>query len=141
MRPYLHKVQYYETDGMGIVHHSNYIRWFEEARVDLLEQLGCGYDVFERRGYSSPVLGLSCEYRHMVRFPETVSIHVQVLAYTGAKMTLGYKIYNSVGALCCTGESRHGFLDAASERPVTLKRIWPEAHARFAAALTEKAAE
>ena len=44
MTPYEHKVQYYETDGMGIVHHSNYIRWFEEARVDLLEQLGYGYD-------------------------------------------------------------------------------------------------
>ena len=45
MVPYDHKVQYYETDGMGIVHHSNYIRWFEEARVDLLEQLGFGYDL------------------------------------------------------------------------------------------------
>ena len=43
MNPCEHKVQYYETDGMGIVHHSNYIRWFEEARVDLLEQLGFGY--------------------------------------------------------------------------------------------------
>ena len=40
MTPCEHKVQYYETDGMGIVHHSNYIRWFEEARVGLLEQLG-----------------------------------------------------------------------------------------------------
>lgn len=44
---YEHKAQYYETDQMGIVHHSNYIRWFEEARVDLLEQLGIGYDVME----------------------------------------------------------------------------------------------
>ena len=40
MRPYLHTVQYYETDRMGITHHSNYIRWMEEARVDLLSQLG-----------------------------------------------------------------------------------------------------
>ena len=47
---YDHKVQYYETDGMGIVHHSNYIRWFEEARVDLLEQLGFGYDRIEEAG-------------------------------------------------------------------------------------------
>ena len=53
---YDHKVQYYETDGMGIVHHSNYIRWFEEARVDLLEQLGFGYDRIEEAGYSGPVL-------------------------------------------------------------------------------------
>ena len=43
MKPYRHKVQYYETDQMGIVHHSNYIRWFEEGRIDLMEQMGLGY--------------------------------------------------------------------------------------------------
>ena len=56
MIPYEHKVQYYETDGMGIVHHSNYIRWFEEARVDLLEQLGFGYNRIEEAGYSASVM-------------------------------------------------------------------------------------
>ena len=44
LRPYQRRVNYYETDQMAIVHHSNYIRWFEEARVDLLQQLGFGYD-------------------------------------------------------------------------------------------------
>ena len=44
MKPYIHKVQYYETDKMGITHHSNYIRWMEEARVDFMEQIGWGYD-------------------------------------------------------------------------------------------------
>ena len=68
MVPYDHKVQYYETDGMGIVHHSNYIRWFEEARVDLLEQLGFGYrdliDVIEGHDrYASEIL----RYRFDVR--------------------------------------------------------------------------
>ena len=63
MNPCEHKVQYYETDGMGIVHHSNYIRWFEEARVDLLEQLGFGYDRIEAAGYSGPVLEVSCQYK------------------------------------------------------------------------------
>ena len=68
MNPCEHKVQYYETDGMGIVHHSNYIRWFEEARVDLLEQLGFGYrdliDVIEGNDrYASEIL----RYRFDVR--------------------------------------------------------------------------
>ena len=54
-RAYSHKVQYYETDQMGIVHHSNYIRWFEEARTDLMEQMGLGYDEMEARGILSPV--------------------------------------------------------------------------------------
>ncbi|MFQ9127202.1 MAG: acyl-CoA thioesterase [Butyricicoccaceae bacterium] len=71
MNPCEHKVQYYETDGMGIVHHSNYIRWFEEARVDLLEQLGFGYDRIEAEGYSGPVLEVACQYKTMSRFGET----------------------------------------------------------------------
>ena len=50
---YTHKVQYYETDQMGIVHHSNYIRWFEEARSDVLEKAGMGYDVMEAEVESS----------------------------------------------------------------------------------------
>lgn len=44
---YTHKAQYYETDQMGIVHHSNYIRWFEEARVDFFEKIGCSYKDIE----------------------------------------------------------------------------------------------
>ena len=68
MNPCEHKIQYCETDGMGIVHHSNYIRWFEEARVDLLEQLGFGYrdliDVIEGHDrYASEIL----RYRFDVR--------------------------------------------------------------------------
>lgn len=133
MIPYEHKAQYYETDGMGIIHHSNYIRWFEEARVDMLEQLGIGYDRFEALGFSSPVLGVSCEYKHMVRFSEIVTVTARVLSYTGVKMTIGYKIADKqTGALRCTGESQHCFL-AAGDRPVSLKRVWPEAHEIFAA--------
>ena len=64
MTPCEHKVQYYETDGMGIVHHSNYIRWFEEARVDLLEKLGYGYDRIEAEGFSSPVLEVACQLQN-----------------------------------------------------------------------------
>lgn len=49
-KDYVRKVQYYETDRMGIVHHSNYIRWMEEARTDVLEQIGLPYDKIERAG-------------------------------------------------------------------------------------------
>ena len=44
MRPYRHRVNYYETDKMGITHHANYIHWMEEARIDFLDQIGWGYD-------------------------------------------------------------------------------------------------
>lgn len=95
---YEHKVQYYETDGMGIVHHSNYIRWFEEARVDLLEQLGFGYDRIEEAGYSGPVLEVSCQYKTMSKFGETVRIEASITQYNGVRMTLHYDVYDKATA-------------------------------------------
>ncbi len=50
LHTYEHRTQYYETDQMGIIHHSNYIRWFEEARTDLMRQMGIGYDEMEGQG-------------------------------------------------------------------------------------------
>ena len=58
--PYVHKVAYYETDRMGIVHHSNYIRWMEEARIDFFDQLGWSYQKFEDEGVISPVTAIEC---------------------------------------------------------------------------------
>ena len=117
MVPYDHKVQYYETDGMGIVHHSNYIRWFEEARVDLLEQLGFGYDRIEEAGYSGPVLEVSCQYKTMSKFGETVRIEASITQYNGVRMTLHYDVYDkATGTLRCTGDSRHCFINAEGNR-------------------------
>mgnify|MGYP002537819121 FL=1 len=49
LTPYKRKAFYYETDRMDIIHHSNYVRWLEEARVDLMEQLGCPFHEIEER--------------------------------------------------------------------------------------------
>ena len=70
MEPYRHTVQYYETDRMGITHHSNYIRWMEEARIDFLERIGWGYDKLEREGIVSPVTALDCKYKASTTFAE-----------------------------------------------------------------------
>ena len=56
---YQHFVQYYETDKMGITHHSNYIRFMEEARLDFFKKLGFDYLDFEKMGVISPVIGLN----------------------------------------------------------------------------------
>ena len=72
MKPYIHKVQYYETDKMGITHHSNYIRWMEEARIDFMEQMGWGYDKMENRGIISPVMGIQCDYKKTTTFNDRI---------------------------------------------------------------------
>ena len=130
-RPYKHKAQYYETDSMKIVHHSNYIRWMEEARVDFLEQMNLGYDVMERAGIASPVLAVECEYKSMTRFAETVVIAVRLTNYTGVRFDIVYEMRDAAtGALRCLGESSHCFIDG-SGAPISVKRKFPAWDALF----------
>jgi len=120
--------QYYETDQMGIIHHSNYVRWMEEARVHVMEQIGFGYYKMENMGILCPVLGVSTEYKQMVRFNERVIIRCRIAEYTGLKFTMLYEIVKKdTGELCTTGETRHGFLDREG-RIISLKRNYPEIH-------------
>ena len=124
MTSYKHKVQYYETDKMGIVHHSNYIRWMEEARVDFLEKIDWSYDQLEKVGLVSPVLSLNIDYNHPTYFSDIVSIDVEILELKMSKMRVGYKMTNEEGKVVAKCESSHGFLLSAG-RPAILKRDFP----------------
>ena len=108
--PYFHKTQYYETDQMGIVHHSNFIRWFEEARTDLLERASLSYDQMEKLGIIVPVLAASCEYKTSVRYGETVAIIATVESYTGLRLTISYRVIDSASGRCGRPAARHAFL-------------------------------
>ena len=128
---YTRKVHYYETDQMGIVHHSNYIRWFEEARLQLLEDYDFSYSRLEELGVMSAVIGVNAEYKSMVRFGETVNIKITSLEYTGILFKLGYTVTDAAdGTLRCKGTTTHCFINSEG-RPVRLKRSFPEVHALF----------
>ncbi len=131
VKDYGRKVQYYETDRMGLVHHSNYLRWMEEARTDLLEQLGLPYDRIERQGILIPVLDASCEYRISFRYGESFRVRVVPESFSGIKMSLNYEIYGGEdGKLHATGHTGHCFLDRGM-KPVHLKRDYPEVYDRL----------
>ena len=87
-----HQIQYYETDQMRIAHHSNYIRWFEEARTYALDQAGFGYGKMEECGVMSPVVSVSAEYKEMSRFPETLLIDTEVKRYNGIRLVISYVV-------------------------------------------------
>ena len=126
--PYVRTANYYETDQMKIIHHSNYIRWMEEARVDVMEQIGFGYGKMESMGVYSPVLGASLEYKSMVRFGDRVLIECRIGDYTGLQLRMLYRMTNlTTGEVCTLCESRHGFLDGEGHI-ISLKRKYPEIH-------------
>lgn len=109
---YCHKAQYYETDKMGIVHHSNYIRWFEEARMDLLEKLDFGYNKMEKFGFDIPVLSVTCQYKSMVHLYDKVYIIPKVEIFTGIRIIISYRIIDAVTSeLRTTGETSHCFVN------------------------------
>lgn len=128
---YKRKVFYYETDQMGIVHHSNYIRWFEEARIDYLEKMGVGYDQMEAQGIISPVLSVEAVYLRMLYFGDAVTIETKIKEYNGIKLTLAYEVISDkTGKVHCRGTSKHCFLDK-SGRPLALKQSCPQVHDLF----------
>ena len=136
-KTYKRKVQYYETDQMGIVHHSNYIRWFEEARMDFMEQLGMGYEQMEEQGILSPVLSVEADYLRMVHFGDTVTIETFIKEYNGIKLTVAYEVVDDrTGMVHCKGITKHCFINQEG-RPLSLRHSCKEIHELFSKEMKE----
>ena len=129
--PYEHHTKYHETDQQGIIHHSNYVKWMEDARMNLMEQLGLGYKQMETMEIMSPVLSMSVEFRSVVKFDDTVVIDTQLIAYDGYKMEIAYRIYDKkTGEDRAIAKSKHCFVNK-SGMPISLKRVYPELDTKF----------
>ena len=128
IKPYIHRVHYYETDRMGVTHHSNYIRMMEEARVDFMAQLGWPYAKMEALGVMSPVTALNVKYIAPTTFDDQVEVRVFVKAFNGVKLVIRYEMVKLGGDEPVTvliGESEHVFLNREG-RFVRMKREMPE---------------
>ena len=125
--PYEHRVAYYETDQMGVVHHSNYIRWFEEARDDFVRRNGIDYRLVEAEGVLLPVKSVSCDYRSAAGYGDLVEIAVRPVYFNGVRLRCEYEVRRKEdGALIVTGRSEHCYIDAATRRPLNLRKRMPE---------------
>ncbi|EJN93656.1 acyl-CoA thioesterase [Streptococcus ratti] len=130
MTAYKHLVQYYETDRMGITHHSNYIRWMEEARVHFLTEIGWPYDKLEEEGIISPVVSVSCQYLTTSTFADEISISVKVEQVKAARLILTYKMINQKDDIVCQAQSEHSFL-AQSGTFVNIKKEYPDFYSKL----------
>ena len=100
-------INYYETDKMGVVHHSNYIRYMEEARCSWLESIGMPFELLEKNGITIPVLGVSCNYKYHATFGDIILIKAYMKEYSGVRMTVGYEMTDkNTGKVFLTGETK-----------------------------------
>ena len=127
-----HKVQYYETDMMGVAHHANYVHWMEEARIDFMDRIGFPYKRMEAEGVLSPVKSMQVNYLKPCTFGDEVEITVGVKDFNGVVITMAYDMRVN-DAPVFSGTSEHVFLDREGKF-VRMKRVMPE----FCAAVEEQ---
>lgn len=126
MSAYIHRVNYYETDKMGITHHSNYIRFMEEARMNFLAEIGYPMTKMEAEGITSPVVSVNCEYKHPTTYDDKIEIEVTPVKYTGVKLFLSYIMKNAdTGSTVASASSAHCFIDK-NGLPIAVKKYFPE---------------
>ncbi|MCR5146071.1 MAG: acyl-CoA thioesterase [Clostridia bacterium] len=119
---YLRKINYYETDKMGIVHHSNYIRFLEEARCRWLEEKGISMELLEDKGYTIPTLEVNCKYKNPVTSGDVISIIPKISEYNGVKMTITYEVTNKeTGKVVIDAYTKHCFTNREL-RPINIKK-------------------
>lgn len=137
---YKRKVQYHETDRMGISHHSNYVKWTEEARMAFLDYVGAPYENLEEEGIISPVVGLEVEYKKTSTFADRLEISVFVEKYNGVRLNLRYAIRKTGSdEVITTARTRHCFLKNGAV--CSLKSCVPQVHAVLKRAAEEYAAD
>lgn len=113
------EVRYVETDQMGVVHHANYVVWFELARTRLSVEAGLHYADVERRGYILLVTGIEVKYRQSARYGETVRVTARIDRLSSRGIRYRYEVRRA-DALLATGASEHVWIDRATGRPTRL---------------------
>lgn len=130
--PYERKIYYYETDKMGIVHHSNYVRIFEESRMNFLEQADISYTKIESSGLYVPILSVECQYKKPLTFDEPFAVYPMITKFNGVTLDIEYRIVSrATGEICITGKSSQCFTDT-NLKPVRTKHRYPEIYKALA---------
>jgi acyl-CoA thioester hydrolase len=114
-------VRYAETDAQGVVHHANYLVWFEEARSDFLRQQGLAYSDMERDGYFVVVSEVAVTYRAPAFYEDRISVETTLAKARGRMLEFTYRICNHEGRLLVEGRTRH-IVVGRDKRPVSLPK-------------------
>lgn len=129
------RVRYYETDCMGIVHHSNFIRFYEVARTEMLREFGTTYQEMEQVGVMLPVLDVQAHYISPAYDDDLLTIRVTLAEMPKVKMRFDFEIYRENGDRINTGTVTLAFMNSVTRRACRapkyfldlLKPYFPEA--------------
>ncbi len=92
---YTRRVQFYETDAQGVVHHSNYFKYFEEARGEFLRSKGFPYSELRKKGYEVMLLSAECKYKKPLHYDEIFKIELRLLEVTRFTFSFNYRVFKN----------------------------------------------
>ncbi len=125
------EVRYYETDLMGIVHHSNYIRYFECGRHRLLVDYGLPIEKIEAAGIMLPVAHVECNYKIPARMGDILRVVSTIKTKPLARIIVDSQIYNQHNELVCTGKVMLGFIHSDTRKPTRAPKIFTDVFDRY----------
>ena len=115
------RVIYADTDAMGVVYHTNYIKWFEVGRCELLRSMGYPYAQMEGNGVMLPVIECNCKYILPAVYDDLLEITARITEVKGATIMLDYEISRKeTQELLVTGWTKHAITDLKF-KPIRLR--------------------
>ena len=121
------RVRYKDTDQMGIMHHSNYVVLYEQARTEWLRAMGLTYAEIERRGVMSPIIEVHSRYHYPAFYDEVLTVKVSIDEMPTARLIVASEVYNEAGKLINTGSVTLGFMNSTTRRPCRVPEWFTEA--------------
>lgn len=106
---YRRRVQFYETDAQGFLHHSNYFRLFEEARGELLRNLGIPYAKLREEGYEVVLLEAKCRFKKPIFYDEEVCVEIKLDSMNRYFFSFSYRLFVE-DSLRAEGRTKHCFI-------------------------------
>ena len=122
-------VRFAETDAQGVAHNSNYLVWFEVARVAYLAEHAGGYSAIRDQGVESFVLESHVRYLQPAHFDDHLTIQARVAELRGARFRFAYEITRG-GEVIADGWTSHACVDAKTLRPIRIPQNLADAIAR-----------
>jgi acyl-CoA thioester hydrolase len=118
--------RYCETDQMGIIHHSNYPKWFEAGRTDFFKKLGVRYSKIEEEGILLPLIDLKCSFRSPARYEDEILVRTKPVEMSCVRLSFSYEVFKKDEmSLLASGETSHAWTDK-SLKPLNLEKKMPE---------------
>jgi acyl-CoA thioester hydrolase len=125
------RVQYYDTDQMGVVHHSNYIRYFEIGRTELMRRIGLSYKEMENSGTAMPITNIEVQYFYPARYDEFIYVKSFIKEMPKARIIFYYEIYNEQRKLLVSGSTTLAFVNKETGRPQRAPEIMLQALLKY----------